>query len=316
MSDAARRGIRSAQFGMVVNAALAAVKLVAGVVGNSYALVADAIESTADILSSLIVWVGLAVAARPASDEHPFGYGKAESLAGAVVALMLLGAAVGIGVEALREIRTPHTTPAPWTLAVLSVVVLVKFALSRRVHAVGADIGSTAVRADAWHHMSDAVTSAAAFVGIATAVVGARLTGRPAWASADDWAALVASGVIAFNGVSMLKPALADLMDRMPGEDVVAPVRRAAEGVPGVLAIEKLAVRKTGLVYRITIHVQADASLSLGEAHVLGGRVKGAIRAAVPQVQSVLVHMEPFEPATATAIQAASGAGAPGEPRA
>lgn len=301
MTEPVHRGIRSAQFGMLVNAGLAAIKLVAGILGNTYALVADAVESTADILSSLIVWAGLAIAARPADEDHPFGHGRAETLAAAVVALMLLAAAVGIAIQATREIRTPHLTPAPWTLAVLAAVVLVKYVLSRRVHAVGADIGSTAVTTDAWHHMSDAVTSAAAFIGIAVAVVANRVTGHPGWASADDWAALLASAVIAFNGLSMLRPALHDLMDRTPGEDVVGPVRRAAEGVPGVLATEQLAVRRTGMVYRITIHVQADPSLSLRDAHILSGKVKSAIRAAVPRVQSVLVHMEPFEHATTTA---------------
>ena len=289
MSEQSRRGIRSAQIAILVNAGLAITKLVAGVVGHTYALVADAVESTADIFASTIVWGGLRVAARDPDEEYPFGYGKAEPLAAAVVALMLLGAAAAIAVEAVSEIRTPHLTPAPWTLAVLVAVVLVKWTLSRRVHAVGADIGSTAVKADAWHHMSDAVTSAAAFVGISIA-----LWGGPGWESADDWAALLASGVIVFNGVRMLRPALYDLMDRMPGAEVVEPVRRAAKSVSGVLAVEKLAVRRSGMGYRVTIHVQADPALRLDDAHSLGGAVKAAIRAAVPQVQYVLVHMEPY----------------------
>ncbi|HKP14798.1 MAG TPA: cation diffusion facilitator family transporter [Gemmatimonadaceae bacterium] len=289
MSEQSRRGIRSAQIAILVNTGLAITKLVAGIVGHTYALVADAVESTADIFASTIVWGGLRVAARDPDEDYPFGYGKAEPLATAVVALMLLGAAVAIAVEAVVEIRTPHLTPAPWTLIVLVGVVLVKWTLSRRVHAVGADIGSTAVKADAWHHMSDAVTSAAAFVGISIA-----LWGGPGWESADDWAALLASGVIAYNGVRMLRPALHDLMDRMPSAEVVEPVRNAAASVAGVLDVEKLAVRRSGMGYRVTIHVQADPALRLDEAHSLGGAVKAAIRAAVPQVQYVLVHMEPF----------------------
>ena len=289
MSEQSRRGIRSAQIAILVNAGLAITKLVAGVVGHTYALVADAVESTADIFGSTIVWGGLRVAARDPDEDYPFGYGKAEPLAAAVVALMLLGAAIAIAVEAVTEIRTPHLTPAPWTLAVLVGVVAVKWTLSRRVHAVGAEIGSTAVKVDAWHHMSDALTSAAAFVGISIA-----LWGGPGWESADDWAALLASGVIVFNGVRMLRPALHDLMDRMPGADVVAPVRHSAASVSGVLAVEKLAVRRSGMGYRVTIHVQADPALRLDDAHSLGGAVKAAIRAAVPQVQYVLVHMEPY----------------------
>jgi cation diffusion facilitator family transporter len=260
-------------------------------VGNTYALVADAVESTTDIFSSLVVWGGLRVAARDADADYPFGYGRAEALASVVVALMLLAAAAGISIEAVREIRTPHHTPAPWTLLVLVVVMIVKWTLSRRVSSVGADIGSTAVKADAWHHMADAITSAAAFVGISIAVLGGR-----GWESADDWAALFASCIIAFNGVAMVRPAVADLMDRTPGAEIIERVRHAAEEVTGVRAVEKLALRKTGLTYRADLHVQTDPMMPLRDAHVLSGKVKSAVRTAVPQVDSVLVHMEPFEP--------------------
>lgn len=289
---AAVRGIRSAQAGMLVNTGLAVTKLVAGIFGNSYALVADAVESTADIFSSLIVWSGLSVSSRDPDETYPFGYGKAESLAATIVSLMLLGAAVGISIEAIREIVTPHHAPAAWTLVVLVAVVIVKSILSRRVGHVGRSIGSSAVQADAWHHMSDALTSAAAFVGISVAVIGGA-----GWEAADDWAALVASGIIVYNGISMLRPAIADLMDRSAGPELLIPVRAAAEAVPGVLATEKLAMRRTGMTYRVTIHVQTDSEMPLREAHILGGMVKSAIRIAVPQVQSVLVHMEPYEPA-------------------
>jgi cation diffusion facilitator family transporter len=289
----ARAGIRAAQLGMVINGALAVIKLIAGIVGHTYALVADAVESGADIFASLIVWGGLAIASRPADDDHPYGHGKAEALAALIVSFMLLGAATGIAIQAAREIRTPHHSPAPWTLAVLVAVMIVKWMVSRRVHAVGTDIGSTAVKADAAHHVSDAITSGAAFVGISIALIGERLVGGR-WESADDWAALVASGVIAFNGVTMLRAAEHDLMDRMPGEDVVAPIRNAAAGVPDVRAVEKLHVRKVGLTYQVTIHVQATASMTLEDSHALGGQVKYAIRAAMRSVDQVTVHMEPF----------------------
>lgn len=287
---ASERGVRSAQTAILVNTLLAITKLVAGVVGNAYALVADAVESTADIFSSSIVWGALRLAARDPDGDYPFGYGKAEPLGAAVVSLMMLGAAIGIAIAAIAEIRVPHHTPAPWTLVVLVAVVITKWILSRRVGAIGEEIGSTAVKADSWHHLSDAVTSAAAFIGISIA-----LWGGPGWESADDWAAIVASGVIAYNGIMMIRPALHDLMDRMPGSEVVDPVRRAAESVSGVRHTEKLAVRRSGLAYFVDIHVQADPKLSLKDAHVLSGKVKGAIRSAVPRVQSVLIHMEPYE---------------------
>jgi len=239
----------------------------------------------------LIVWSGLRIASRAADDEYPFGYGKAEPLAAAVVSLMLLGAATGIAVKAIQEIVTPHHAPAPFTLAVLSAVIVIKEVLYRRVFSVGTAVGSTAVKADAWHHRSDAITSAAAFIGITIA-----LWGGAGWESADDWAALAASAIIVYNGLRMLRPAVQDLMDRNPAEDLLRRVATAALSTDGVRAVEKLRVRRSGLGYYVDIHVQAAPTMSLREAHVLSGRVKGAIRGAVPAVSGVLVHMEPYDP--------------------
>lgn len=282
--------VRFVQVGLIVNAFLALVKLVAGILGNTYALIADAVESTADIFASLVVLGGLRVAARDPDEEYPFGYGKAESVAAAVVALMIAAAAIGIAFEAVREIRTPHKTPAPWTLLVLIGVLLVKFVLFRRTLVIGEAAGSTAGKVDAWHHLSDAITSAAAFVGITIA-----LWGGPGWEQADDWAALFAAAVIFYNGVILIRPPLHDLMDRMPGENIIGAVRAAAESVDGVKAVEKLSARKTGLVYYVDIHVQADPAMSLHDAHELSGAVKSTIRREVPSIANVLIHMEPFE---------------------
>jgi cation diffusion facilitator family transporter len=284
------RGVRSAQLSLAANAVLALVKFVAGIVGNSYALVADAVESTADIVSSLIVWGGLRVSERDPDDDYPFGYGKAETVAAAVVSLMLLAAAAGICFQAVREIRLPHHAPAWWTLLVLVAVMLIKAALFRRNEAVGTDVGSSAVQADAWHHMSDALTSAAAFIGISLS-----LWKGAGWEQADDWAAMAASLVIAYNGLSMLRGAVRDLMDRHPGLEIAAPVRLVAERVPGVRAIEKLNIRRAGMAYHVEIHVQAAGELSLRDAHALGGLVKSTIKGAQPRVLGVLVHMEPFD---------------------
>lgn len=288
--DATSRGIRAALLGLLVNGVLAGIKLIAGIAGNSYALIADAVESSLDIFSSMIVWRGLKVTARPADRTHPYGYGKAEALAAAVVSLMLLAAAAGIALAAVQEILTPHHTPAPFTLVVLLGVILIKETLFRRVFDVGSETGSRAVQADAWHHRSDAITSASAFVGIAIA-----LWGGPGWESADDWAALGAAGIIAFNGYRLLRPAISDLMDRMPDKEIVARIAQAAESVSGVLAIEKLRVRTFGTGYFVDVHVQAEAQMPLRDAHILSGRVKSSIKEAVPAVFDTSIHMEPFE---------------------
>lgn len=288
MKPRTRRGIRAALLALGVNAALVAVKVTAGLLGNSYALVADGVESTLDMFSSLIVWRGLAVAGRTPDERYHFGYGKAESLAGAAIALMLLVAAAGISVQAVREIVTPHHAPAPFTLAVLVVVVMAKAVLSRWMMAVGTEVGSAAVQADAWHHRSDVITSGAAFVGITVALIGG-----PEWAPADDVAALLASGVIAFNGIRLLRPALEDLMDRAPDPRVLERVERASRSVPGVLQVEKMQARRAGVGYFVTLHVEADPEMSLHAAHALGHDVKDAVQAALPDVLDVVVHMEP-----------------------
>lgn len=180
--------------------------------------------------------------------------------------------------------------PAAWTLAILVTVIIVKWLVARRVNAAGEELGSRSLQADAWHHLSDAITSAAAFIGISIAVVMG-----PGWEAADDWAALVASGVILINGFLMLRGSLRDLMDRSADGELVSQVRRVAEQVPGVKAVEKLAVRRAGMNHFVDIHVQADPQLPLREAHAIGGHVKATLREQIRSIAGVLVHLEPFE---------------------
>jgi cation diffusion facilitator family transporter len=289
VSTAASRSIRWAQAGLLINALLVLVKLIAGIVGHANALVADAIESSADIFSSLIVWMGLSIAIRPADEDHPYGHGKAEPLAAAIVSLMLLGAAVGISIMSIREIVTPHHLPAPFTLFVAAGVIILKEALYRRVLRVGKEVGSTAVVADAWHHRSDAISSLAAFIGISIA-----LAGGPGWEAADDWAALVAALVVSVNGIRTLRPAISALMDEAPDRAVKEKALQAALRVGGVQQVENLNVRGTGLGFYVDLHAQSDPHISLEEAHEIAAKVKYAIREAIPNVVSVLVHMEPY----------------------
>lgn len=284
------RGMRIAQLGMVINALLAIAKLLAGILGHSYALVADAIESTSDVLASLIVYGGLRLATRSATEEYPFGFARAEQVAAAVVGVMLIGAGIGISIEAVREIRTPHHAPAPFTLVVLVLVIAIKEVLFRYVRRASGELESRAIAADAWHHRSDAITSAAAFVGISIALIKG-----PGWEAADDYAALVASGILLINGISIIRPAIGDLMDRAPSADLIGRVTAIAEQVPDVKLVEKVMIRKAGVGFFVDLHVQASPSMSLQDAHVLSGKVKSAIRAAEPRVLGALIHMEPFE---------------------
>ena len=273
---------------MIVNLVFAAAKILGGLVGNAYVLIADGIESALDIAGSLIIWGGLKFAARPPDETHPYGHGKAEPIAAVVVAVGVLAAALGLAIESVREIRTPHHGPAPFTLGILIVVIVVKEILFRYVNRVARNVESTAVQTDAWHHRSDALTSAAAFIGITAALIGGR-----GWESADDWAALFACCVIAANGVRLLRPALYEIMDTAPRGEIVDRVRNAAAAVPGVIEIEKCFVRKMGLSFYVDLHVRVDGSISVREGHDLAHRVKDIIRGADSRIVDVLVHIEP-----------------------
>ncbi len=286
-----RKGIGAARLGVLANLLLAIFKGLAGIVGNSYALIADAIESVTDIIGGLVVWGSLSFAARDADADHPYGHGKAEPLATAVVGLMLLGAATGIALEAVRQMMTPHRPPESFTLAVLVGVVLVKETLFRRVTQVATIDQSGALHADAWHHRSDAITSAAAFLGISAALVGG-----PGWEWCDEAAAIVAAVIIFANGYRIVRPAIHELMDGAPDDEFLGAVSEAALATPGVRRIEKLRARRVGTQFDVDLHVQGDPALTLHEAHILGGIVKGRIRKAAPAVCHVLVHMEPYEP--------------------
>ncbi len=281
-------GMRMALVGMAVNFVLAIVKLAAGFIGNSYALVADGIESSADILSSLIVWSGLRIAAVPADAQHPYGHGKAEPIAGLIVSLALLGAAILIAVESVSEILTPHHAPAPFTLVVLLLVVLTKEALFRSVLKTGEDLGSTAVQTDAWHHRSDAITSLAAGIGISVALIGG-----PGYEAADDWAALVACAIIAFNGCRLGRTALNELMDTAAPDSIVSDIRREALTVPGVLNIDKCRVIKTGLNYLVEIHVVVNGNLPVRQGHEIAHNVKDLLKRTHVPILDVIVHVEP-----------------------
>ena len=243
---------------MAVNVVLSGTKLTAGIVGHSHALVADAVESFADIFSSLIVWRGLVMAAAPADEDHPYGHGKAEPIASALVAAMLLGAALWIAITAFGEIMQPHLSPKPFTLIVLLVVVAVKEGLFRFVSREGKAVDSSAVKTDAWHHRSDAITSVAAGIGISVSLIGGK-----GFEAADDVAAIAAAGVIAWNGWHLLRPALNELMDTAPDREIRDKIRKLAETVPGVERVEKCFARKMGWQLYVDMHVEVDPQMTV-----------------------------------------------------
>jgi cation diffusion facilitator family transporter len=282
------RGLRAAILAMAISAVLGGVKVIAGIAGHSYALIADGVESLLDIVSSLAVWGSLKIAATDPNKRFPYGYGKVEPLAGLIIAAGLIVVAAVLAVQSVHEIRSPHQTPALFTLLVLVVVVAIKEILFRWLVRTGREIESRAIESDAWHHRSDAVTSLAAFVGISIA-----LWGGPGYESADDWAALAACGVIAFNGYRLFRSALGDVLDAAPSDETLRRIRAIADAVDGVTGIDDCRARKSGLGWLVDIHVEVDGALPVREGHRIAHEVKDALLAGDVGVLDALVHIEP-----------------------
>lgn len=286
----AARGMRAALLAMGVSGVLGAVKVIAGVAGHSYALIADGVESLLDIVSSIAVWGSLKVAAADPNRRFPYGYGKAEPLAGLVIAAGLVVVAGVLAIQSIHEIRKPHQAPAPFTLIVLVAVVAVKELLFRWLVRTGKEIESRAMESDAWHHRSDALTSLAAFVGISIA-----LWGGEGYEAADDWAALAACGLIAFNGVRLFRGALGEILDAAPQDETLVRIREIAASVQGVAGIDDCRARKSGLGWLVDIHVEVDGEMPVREGHRIAHEVKDALLSGDAGVLDALIHIEPSD---------------------
>lgn len=283
-------GMKTTLMGIAISIVLVFIKGIAGYLGHSYALIADATETGADIFSSAFLWVGLRIALKSPDEEHPYGHGKAEPLAAVVISLFLVTASIWIAYHSIQFITTPHVLPEQFTLYILIIVIIIKEAMFRHVLNVGKKINSQAVKADAYHHRSDVITSVAAFIGISIALIGGR-----GYEGADDWAALVASGLILYNAIDLLRPALGEIMDAAPSNEIVMKVRQLADSVPNVVAIEKCYVRKMGFDYYVDLHIEVDGEMSVTEGHRISHMVKDKILKSNLRVTNVLVHVEPVK---------------------
>ena len=283
-------GIHAVKKGILLNLFLVILKAAAGILGNSYALVADAMESATDVLSSILVWIGLKTAAKPPDHDHPYGHGKAEPMAAGIVSIMLLVVAVFIFVEAIHNIQTPHALPQWWTLLVLIAIIVGKELAFRFVNRTGRSIDSQAVQAEAQHHRADAISSVAAFVGIVIA-----LWGGDGYESADDWAALVAALFIACNGGKIMIGAWSELMDTALPSDQINEVISIAQEIAGVEKVESCFIRKTGFEWFVDITIQVNGDLSVSDGHAIAHAVVDHIKAQKKQVYAVHTHVEPFQ---------------------
>ncbi|HMG10998.1 MAG TPA: cation diffusion facilitator family transporter [Mucilaginibacter sp.] len=283
------KAIRTTQIGIGISIALVFMKAIAGHLGHSYALIADATETGADVFSSTLLWIGLKIAMKPADQEHPYGHGKAEPIVSIIISFFLMGAAIWIAWHAIEFVRTPHDMPKRFTLYILLGVIIIKEGMFRYVLNIANQIGSNAVKADAYHHRSDAITSIAAFIGIVIALIAGK-----GYEGADDWAALLASGIVFYNAIQLLRPGLAEIMDTAPSGEIVDQVRELAAEVKEVKFIEKCYVRKMGFDYFVDLHIQVDQNLSVAEGHRIAHLVKDKLLESTLSIKDVLVHIEPF----------------------
>ena len=282
--------IKTTYFSIIGNIALALIKGFAGFFGNSYALIADAIESTTDIFSSILVLLGFKYAERPADENHPYGHGKIEPIITFLVVAFLVISATVIAYESIENIQTPHKVPKTWTLIVLGLIIVWKEISYRFVIKKSEETNSTSLKADAWHHRSDAITSVMAFIGISIAVVFGK-----GYETADDWAALLASGFILYNSYLILRPALGEIMDEQRYDDLIEEIRIKSIEVPGVKGTEKCFVRKAGMQFHVDLHAMVDGNISVTKGHDISHLLQDHLKAEIPNLCHVLIHIEPHE---------------------
>lgn len=280
--------IRTTYFSIAGSIVLAIIKALAGFIGNSYALIADAIESTTDVFSSMLVLLGLKYAKKPADRNHPYGHGKIEPLITFLVVAFLVTSATVIAWKSIEHIRTPHKIPEPWTLIILGIIIVWKEVSYRIVMKKSRETNSSALRADAWHHRSDAITSVTAFIGISIALVMGK-----GYETADDWAALFASGFILYNSYLIFRPALGEVMDEHLYDDLIEEIRRISLSVDGISGTEKCFIRKAGMRYHVDLHAMVNADISVREGHALAHQLKDTLRKEIPELGHVLIHIEP-----------------------
>jgi cation diffusion facilitator family transporter len=283
-----QKAIQATYISILGNTFLAIAKGITGFFGNSYALIADAIESTTDIFSSILVLFGLKYASRPPDENHPYGHGKAEPLITfAVVGFLLISATV-IFIESIHNIQRPQSKPESFTLIVLGLIIIFKEISFQYVNKKSNETKSTSLKADAWHHRSDAITSLMAFIGISIAIYMGK-----GYEAADDWAALIASLFIVYNAYLIFRPALGEIMDEHLHDDLIDQIRKSSSLINGVVGTEKCLVRKMGMNYIVDLHVIVDGKLSVVEGHSIAHSVKDKLKIDLPEVTDILIHIEP-----------------------
>lgn len=279
--------------GAIFNLILGTVKTAAGLLGHSIVLTVDGIESMLDVMTSLGTWFALGYASKPPDSDHPYGHGKAESLAAIISSLILWLLGIIIALFSIHRLINashglPPHPPKSYTLVILIIVILFKEAFFQLIHRLSQKIGSTAMLADAWHHRSDMMVSLTAFIGITLS-----LFAGSSCENADSWAALVACGIIFYNATHIFRFSLAEIMDTRVSDQMEQTIIRLACEIPGVHSAEKCRVRKSGLALIVDLHIRVDGALSVREGHTISHEVKNHLVNAELSLEDITLHLEP-----------------------
>jgi cation diffusion facilitator family transporter len=280
---------RAALLGLVINLFLGLAKLIGGLIANSFALVSDSVNSLGDVFCSTVILVAYKVAQTPPDKEHPYGHTRAEAIAGSNVALVVILSALWVGWATLRHINDVHELPPDWTLWLAGLNVVIKEILYQYKIRVAKRTGSTAILANAWDHRSDGLCSLAVLFGL-----GIMRLGGPQFRLADEIVSLLIVAAILWTGYSLFRKSVHELLDVQADDPFVLDVRKTAGGVSGVLGVEKLRIRKTGLEYLADIHIEVDPCLTVAAGHNIGHAVKDQLLHRFPNLRDVLVHLEPY----------------------
>jgi cation diffusion facilitator family transporter len=280
-------GRRMALISMTVGAALALAKIIVGAHAGSTAVISDGLEASGDVLSSGIVYAGLWLAAKPPDSEHPYGHGRYETLSGLAVGAILLLAGAAIFWHGFTSFSEGSTLPS-YALYPLLIAVGIKVTLSAAKFRVGRQIASTSLEADAWHDLTDLLSTLVALIA-----VGLSLLNPTRFASADHIGGIIIGILIFFLSIRTVRSVVGQLLDTMPDPEKMSEIRAAALRVHGALGIEKCFARRSGLRYHVDLHLEVDPEMTVRESHDIATRVRTAVKEMLPWVADVLVHVEP-----------------------
>ncbi|MCW5962546.1 MAG: cation transporter [Bryobacterales bacterium] len=281
-------GRRVAIASVAVSAVLALANIAVGYVANSTSVLAAGLEFAGDVVASLLVLFGMMVAARPADSNHPYGHGRAEILTALAVGTILFLAGIGISFRSLQKIDEIHPAPPLWALWPLVGAIVARAGMAALKFRVGKRIQSSALAADAWNDLVDIISAFAALTAL-----GLSLADSDRFRAADHYGGFAVGFFVIITGLRVLRESSLELMDTMPDGEQIAQIRAHAVGVPGVVAIEKCYARKTGLQYHVDLHVEVDPHITVQASHEIASEVRAHLRAKLPWVADVLVHIEP-----------------------